>query len=485
MIKSRDHIIHTLLEKKPDEAIEIVRNILWNGGNEREQVGMIYAISNTKHSDTAKIIEKVIKEHTNIEVRIAALNSLDNRKNINITVYIEDESVLKNIILNPKENTKLQVNALQTYFRIYNTKGDLVKKVLLKSKNKDLRKTAIYSIPFTNKVDPELQKTLEELIFSDEEYELQQAALHALVRMKKTEILTKILKEHDDPRLKTDALYQLSDDKSVKNEIFAELENVIFNEKDFRLREAAVHSLIRFDFSKAKPIYMKILQSDIDEDLKIAAIHQISSPKIVNMSLVPVLENILFKSNNEKLQMSAVYPLAKADKKRQLVNKVLRFHPNPRVKINLLHTLNSKDFKDKELAGIIEKIILEGKNNELVTAAIYTLGAMDKSMIHKVLKADVDDEIKIHAIQVMKEFNEQELLSILENIIFNQKNDFSIQVNAVNLIYKVKSGKQIPLLIKIAKDHKETKVRKSAIQHLGRSKDPRAIEALLEIIKKQ
>ncbi|NIN92191.1 hypothetical protein GTO36_04245, partial [bacterium] len=62
--------------------------------------------------------------------------------------------------------------------------------------------------------------------------------------------------------------------------------------------------------------------------------------------------------------------------------------------------------------------------------------------------------------------------------------DTDIQKRAVYALEDLPRNEGVPYLIDIAKTHHKLTVRKAAIYCLGDSDDPRALQALIDIIKK-
>jgi HEAT repeat protein len=61
--------------------------------------------------------------------------------------------------------------------------------------------------------------------------------------------------------------------------------------------------------------------------------------------------------------------------------------------------------------------------------------------------------------------------------------DASVREKAVFALSQMKNGEGIPMLIDLAKTHKDPAVRKKAMFWLGQSKDPRALDFFAQVLK--
>ena len=72
----------------------------------------------------------------------------------------------------------------------------------------------------------------------------------------------------------------------------------------------------------------------------------------------------------------------------------------------------------------------------------------------------------------------------LEDLAY-EDDDTEVQKEAVYALEDLPDGQGIPYLIKIAKSHWKVVIRKRAIDCLGDSGDPRALQALIDILKEK
>ncbi|MFC2158661.1 HEAT repeat domain-containing protein [Acidobacteriota bacterium] len=108
-------------------------------------------------------------------------------------------------------------------------------------------------------------------------------------------------------------------------------------------------------------------------------------------------------------------------------------------------------------------------------------GAVD-ALVEIARKADHRD-VRRSAISALGDKASQRAASVLEDLVY-EDDDTEIQKRAVSALEDLPPELGIPVLIKVAKSHPKLSVRKRAINTLGDSEDPRALETLIELLKR-
>jgi len=94
-----------------------------------------------------------------------------------------------------------------------------------------------------------------------------------------------------------------------------------------------------------------------------------------------------------------------------------------------------------------------------------------------------EGEIRKRAIDCLADIASKKTAAALKDIAYKD-DDTEIQKRAVYALEDLPHNEGIPFLVDIAKTHHKVTIRKAAIYCLGDSNDPRALKALIEIIKK-
>jgi HEAT repeat protein len=96
-----------------------------------------------------------------------------------------------------------------------------------------------------------------------------------------------------------------------------------------------------------------------------------------------------------------------------------------------------------------------------------------------------NDELRRQAIHMIGERAGKRSLDLLRETVESSSAETQVQVQAVHAISERSAEESVPLLIKIARTHPNQQVRRRAIQVLGESGDPRALEFFREVLKSE
>lgn len=217
------------------------------------------------------------------------------------------------------------------------------------------------------------------------------------------------------------ALYALrnADEKTVLPpliELYTRTENT-------KIRQAILNMLIKYKSEEATKYFLEIARVEQNTELLSLALSSISRRE--PGKYFDVLEEIFWKEDSLKVLKNYISTLARADsaKRDPLFVKIITSHKNPDVRVYTFSAISSKNIR---------------KNPAFIPA------------IEAILFGDFEENTQDLALSRLLGMDEQ--ASIL-------------------------------LVIKVAKTHKNMDFRKDTINFLGKSKDPRAVKALLEIIK--
>ncbi|MFC1563719.1 HEAT repeat domain-containing protein [candidate division KSB1 bacterium] len=485
--------IHGLSEKEYKELPEIMNRIIWNETNEELIKSAVYSLPNIKMVESDNMLIKIVGEHPNPEIRKAAIHMLSDKQMRDPKVV----KIMEGVIFN-SDNIELKKTALYGLVRSENKKKDeLIVKVLKSSEEPEVRNTAIHCLSEKAMRDPELLNIIEDIILNDKDLELQKTAAYSLMRSDNPdikEILINVLKVHKNPVLRKIAIEGLPETAYKDENLMKILEDIIFNSDDSSLQKTALYSLSRINNAITVQLLANVIKSHNDPDVRKTALYSIPNARTFQV-IFPALSEIIFKGQDEELQKAAIYTMIRMDNKesRNLISEIITGHNNPAIQLAALHSISAKNIND-ELVKNLESIAVNSANEELQKAALHSIMRYDKKryneLVIRMVEEKKDAELIMYAMQFLDGAvgilpgKDVVTLKFLEDIIFSESKS-SLREQTIYMIGKKETDESLDLLIKIAKTHEDTKIRKAAVMVLGRSKDPKAKEALLEIIKKQ
>lgn len=199
----------------------------------------------------------------------------------------------------------------------------------------------------------------------------------------------------------------------------------------------------------------KLYKSSVPERLKKRILTSIGFHGSSDL-VVPFLEKVVKSSEPESLRGRAASELEDHDTELAL-------------KILYQTAKNDRSFYvRKKAVYALEDMRLEGATDALIDIA---------------RKAD-NTNIRKKAISALADKASKKAAEALEDFAY-EDDDTEVQKRAVYALEDLPGGQGIPYLIKIAKSHPKLIIRKKAIYCLGDSNDPRALQALIEILQKK
>ena len=145
------------------------------------------------------------------------------------------------------------------------------------------------------------------------------------------------------------------------------------------------------------------------------------------------------------------------------------------------------DYAHPQALRILHKTAMADRSVEVRRRAASSLedmeldGAVD-ALVEIARKADHRD-VRRSAISALGDKASRRAESVLEDLVY-EDDDTEIQKRAVSALEDLPPELGIPVLIKVAKSHPKLSVRKRAINTLGDSEDPRALDTLIELLRR-
>ncbi len=212
----------------------------------------------------------------------------------------------------------------------------------------------------------------------------------------------------------------------------------------------------------------------------------------------PMLEDLVRRSNIEKVKSTAVFWLGQTPGHHPLLAEIVR---NEQENTNLRKeaAFSMGAGHDPAAMSTLQNLYGSINNREVKKQIIFAASivggdrrsaANDRSdeegvnFLIKVAETDADRELKKQALFWLGQKAGKRSLDALNKAIDSNDADTEVQKQAVFAISQRPKDEAVPLLIKIAKTHAKPAVRKQAIFWLGQTGDERALEFFKEILSK-
>ncbi|MDT7605452.1 MAG: hypothetical protein QOF61_3449 [Acidobacteriota bacterium] len=330
--------------------------------------------------------------------------------------------------------------------------NEIMKNLVRTSANRGVRSSSVY---WLGQIGGETQFLAGIVGNQSEDADLRRAAAHAIGESRDRAALTTLqsLYERVTERELRKAIVHASAENQDKDAALAFLLRVAKTDADFEVRKAAVHGLGEMGGERVITELMNIYSSDQNLDLKRTVLHSLSeieSPRAAER-IVAVARD---QNENLELRRTAIHILGEreSDATTSELIKIYDADRNREVRRTILHSLS--ETKGQRAEDKLFEIARGGDDTELRTTAIHLLGE----------RAD------------------RRSLALLSDTVDSNSADTQIQIQALHAISERPAEEAVPLLLKAAKSHPNSQVRRAAIHWLGESGDPRALEFFHQVL---
>ncbi|HEV7860726.1 MAG TPA: HEAT repeat domain-containing protein [Pyrinomonadaceae bacterium] len=330
--------------------------------------------------------------------------------------------------------------------------GAILKDFVRNSKDRKIRSTAIFWLGQAGE-----QGFLADLVRNEkEDSDLRSHAAHA------------IGESHDRSALGTlQSLYQTVSNRDV--------------------RRSLIHAIAEnADTDAAIAFLLKVAKSDPDREARQQAIHRLG--EVERESIIDDLMKIYGAESDRDVKQAVLHSLAEMEYPRaqSKLMEIARTDADPDLRQQAIHRLGEKggDAVIEDLSKMYEAEHSQDVKQQILHAFSEMESQRAEDKLFAVARSDSNREMRKMAIHWIGERAGERSLELLRDTVNSNGADTEVQMMAVHAISERPTEEAVPLLIKIARTHPNSEIRKMAIHWLGESGDPRAIEFFKEVLTK-
>jgi HEAT repeat protein len=394
--------------------------------------------------------------------------------------------------------------------------NEMLKNLVRQSKNQEVRKTSTY---WLGHIGGE-HAFLSELVRNErEDKELREAAAHAVGLSRDEAALSAIQSLYasvadSDVRA---ALVHSAAHNENETAASAFLLRVARTDRDNDVKAQAIHSLGQFDTEQIVDELMKIYASDRVEDVRQSVLHALS--QMANARAHARLLEIARSGDDIESRTQAIHWLGQrgepgtldelmsiynADRNSEIRQKVLHSlsqMDDPRAQAKLLEIARGDDDPEVRQQAIhwigqrgeaalddLAKLYQADHDNEVKSQILHAYSQIDSpralDRLFEVARGGENDELRQQAIHWLGQKAGERVLEGLRDIANSSDADTDIQLQVVHAISQRPASEAVPLLIQLARTHRNPEVRRMAVHHLSQTGDPRALEFIREVLTK-
>jgi HEAT repeat protein len=427
-------------------------------------------------------LTKIIKEDPDRHMREEALFWLSQKSQSKEAIKL-----MEHVALNDP-NIEVRDKAVFALAQVREGKGvEALKRIAGKAKDASIRKNAVFWMGQKVKSADVIQ-FLETVALNDPVTEIRKTALLTLSQAPNgqgAKALVKIGRTAKDADTRKEAVFWLGQ-RARSTEVIQFLEDVVLKDADSKVRDAGLHALSQAPEGRGVEALKKIAQTSKDAGMREEALFWLSQ-RPMSENVIQFLEAVALNDPVAKIREAALMALSQAPEGRgiEALKKIARTSKDTDMREDAVFWLAQRTMSE-DVVQFLEAIVLKETVTKIREAALLGLSqARDGRGVKALMKigsSAKDAATRKDAIFWLgQQAKSQEVIEFLEKVV-REDSDPKVRKNALTALVHAHKNLGVPALINLAKSHPDQAIRKEAIFWLGQSKDPRATEALVEIV---
>ena len=284
-----------------------------------------------------------------------------------------------------------------------------------------------------------------------------------------------------NPAIRKKAIFWISQ-RGEAAEVIPLLEEIARGENSEEVQKQIVFAYSQLGRAGV-PHLIEMARSHPDTEIQKDAIFWLSQtggPEVLDF-----FRELINESNDEEVQEGLVFAFSQlGDEGVPVLIELARSHRNPEIRKNAIFWLSQNG--GDEVIDFFGELIDNTDDEEVQESLIFAFSQLGREGVPYLISAartHDNPEIRKDAIFWLSQIGGREVIDFFGELI-DQSDDEEVQKSLV-FAFSQMGREGVPYLIDIAKSHKSREVRKDAIFWLGQTDDPRARDALLEIVRGQ
>ena len=394
--------------------------------------------------------------------------------------------------------------------------SDMLKNFVRQSKNKEVRESSVY---WLGHIGGE-HAFLSDLVRNErEDEELREAAAHAVGLSRDEAALAAIQTlyasvANGEVRA---ALVHSAGNNENEAAASAFLLRVARTDRDNDVKAQAIHRLGQFDTEQIVDELMKIYASDRAEDVRQGVLHALSQmgnqrahARLLEIArsgddiesrtqaihwlgqrgepgTLDELMSIYSADRNTEIRQKVLHSLSQMDDPRAQgkLSEIARTADDPEVRQQAIHWIGQKG---EAALDELAKLYQAERDNEVRSQILHAYSQIDNpralDRLFEAARSGENDELRQQAIHWLGQKAGERVLAGLRDIANSSDADTDVQLQVVHAISQRPAGEAVPLLIQLARTHRNPEVRRMAVHRLSQTNDPRALEFIREVLTK-
>lgn len=288
----------------------------------------------------------------------------------------------------------------------------------------------------------------------------------------------------EDAELRRQAAHAIGESRD--RAALATLQSLYERVTERELRKAIVHaSAGNEDKDSALAFVLRVVKTDADFEVRKAAVHGLG--EMGGDRVIDELAKIYSTDQNLDLKRTVLHALSEIESPRaseKIIAVARDANENLELRRTAIHILGERE-SDATTAELI-RLYDTDRNREVRETVLHALsetkGPRAEDKLFEIARGADDPQLRSTAIHILGERADRRSLTLLSETVDSNSAETEVQIQALHAISERPAEESVPLLLKAAKSHPNSQVRRAAIHWLGESGDPRALEFFHQVL---
>jgi len=360
-------------------------------------------------------------------------------------------------------------------------------KIVKEDPDRHMREKALFWLSQKTQ-SKEVIKLMEHVALNDPNHEVREKAVFALSQVREGKgigALKRIAGTAKDAAARKNAVFWMGQN-AKSADVVQFLENVTLEDPDAEIRKTALLALSQAPEGRGVEALKKIGGTAKDAGTREEAVFWLGQQAKTN-DVIRFLETVVLKDPAAAVRKKALFSLSQAPEGRgvEALKKIAETSKDVPIRKEAVFWLGQRA-KSEDVIQFLETVVLKDANAEIRKTALLALSqARDghgAKALMKIGESAKDAATRKDAIFWLgQQARSEDVIQFLEKVV-REDSDQDVRKCALTALVQAHRNLGVPALISLAKTHPDHAIRREAIFWLGQSKDPRATEALVEIV---
>ncbi|HEX8149936.1 MAG TPA: HEAT repeat domain-containing protein [Pyrinomonadaceae bacterium] len=351
--------------------------------------------------------------------------------------------------------------------------------------DKELRQAAAHAVGLTR--DEAALAAVQSLYAAVADRDVRSALVHSAAHnvdeAAASAFLLRVARTNRDHDVKAQAIHRLG--QFDTEQIVDELMKIYAADRDGDVRQGVLHALSQMENPRAHARLLEIARAGDDVESRTQAIHWLGQRR--DEGTLDELMSIYNADRNTEIRQKVLHSLSQMDGPRAQakLSEIARGADDSEVRQQAIHWIGQRG---EAALDELAKLYQAERDSEVKSRVLHAYSQIDSprslDRLFEVARSGENSELRQQAIHWLGQKAGERSLNALRDMANSTDADTDVQLQVVHAISQRPAAEAVPLLIQVARTHRNPEVRRAAVHRLSQTGDPRALEFIREVLTK-